>query len=97
MPGFRLSGKNYFITFPQCDVSLADMRDHLLDLEGDRINWMVLARELHQDGNPHLHIQIEFCNSKSVKRQDYFDFRGFHPNMQISRSMKRVCFLLILV
>lgn len=90
MPGFRVNAKNYFLTYPQCDLSSADLRDFLLTKEGDRINWMCIARELHQDGNPHFHIQIEFVSAKSIKSADYYDFRGFHPNISGTRNVKKV-------
>lgn len=88
---FRVNAKNYFLTYPQCNASIADIRDFILGMEGDKVNWMVIARELHQDGNPHLHVQIEFATPKNIKRADYYDYQEFHPNISGTRNVKKVC------
>lgn len=89
---FRINAKNYFLTYAQCDVTKEDMRDHILGLEGDRIAWMVLASEKHADGGDHLHIQIEYENSRQIYKADHFDKGEFHPNITGTRNLKKVFF-----
>ncbi|QDJ95259.1 replication-associated protein [Capybara virus 26_cap1_2125] len=85
---FRMNAKNYFLTYPQCEVAKEDMLAAFLEKEGDRIKWMVVAHELHKDGGDHLHVQVEYERPRNVRKEDYFDFHGCHPNIQATRRIK---------
>lgn len=68
-----------FLTYPQCPIE----RDTLWDfLHRKGITWAIIARELHQDGNPHLHAVIDWGRKKDIRSQSFFDFQGYHPNIQ---------------
>lgn len=47
---------------------------------------LLVAQELHEDGNTHYHVYISFSVKKNVKKQEYFDVDGFHCNVQAARS-----------
>jgi len=87
---FRINAKNYFLTYPQCDYEPKDIIEYIRGLEGDRIKWMVAAQEMHQDGNPHLHVQIEYEKPRNIRKADHFDTDIYHPNVQGTRNLKRV-------
>lgn len=93
---FRINAKNIFLTYAQCAINKEDMRDYILGKEGDRIEWMVIARETHQDGHFHLHIQIEYERSRQIYSQDHYDFEDAHPNITATRNLKKVFFYITL-
>lgn len=95
MANFRMNAINYFLTYAQCDIAKEDMLALLVELEGDRIKWCVIAHELHQDGGHHLHVQIEYERRRNIRNGAHFDFLGCHPNIQATRRIKDVCFVFI--
>lgn len=82
MPSFY-NGKRFFLTYPQCDVSKDELFAFLL-AQAD-VQYLCVARELHEDGNPHLHACVEY---KTLQRHDkrWLDFQGKHPNKQDPRN-----------
>lgn len=82
---FHACKKGWFLTFPQCDLTRADLGDHLLSL-GPEI--VVVAQEKHKSGDLHLHAWIEYAKPKNVKRCDYFDYKGFHCNIGSTKKKK---------
>ena len=85
---FHACKKGWFLTYPQCDLTRADLGDHLLSL-GPEI--VVVAQEKHKSGDLHLHAWIEYAKPKNVKRCDFFDYKGFHCNIG-SSSVFRIYF-----
>jgi len=92
---FRLQAKGFFLTFPQwnCakEVVLENIRAHF----ADDLAWAVVARELHQDGNPHLHVLIFLKKKLHVRQSNYFDFvartltgETKHGNYQSMRNQR---------
>lgn len=92
MSNFRINAKNFFLTYAQCNASKEALRDFLNGLEGDRIEWLVIAQEKHQDGGLHLHVQIQYTRQRNIRRADHFDFGDFHPNISGTRNLKKVFF-----
>lgn len=43
---------------------------------------IIVARELHEDGQPHIHAYVNYMKKIDVKRSDFFDIDLFHPNVQ---------------
>lgn len=82
MPSFY-NGKRFFLTYPQCDFSPGLL--HVFLEAQAPIRRYVIARELHEDGSPHLHACVEF---QSLQRHDcrWLDFNGHHPNKQDPRN-----------
>jgi len=51
------------------------------------LRYYLIARELHEDGTPHLHACVEF--SRTMREgTDWLDFKGKHPNKQDPRKWK---------
>lgn len=87
-PKFKLQAKKVYLTFPHCDVdpasALARVREHFGD---ERIKWIVVCRELHRDGTPHLHCAIWLRSRVKTSSSDFFDFvGGQHGNYQVMRD-----------
>lgn len=58
---FRINSKNYFLTFPRCSLSKDDVLHHLIILNyRTNLKYMRVCRELHNNGEPHLHILLQF-------------------------------------
>lgn len=88
MKSFRINAKNLFLTYPKCDATREDMRDHLyklLDADYGVVKYIV-AKEKHQDGTDHLHCFVELNKKLNVQNASYFDYNGHHGNYQSSRS-----------
>lgn len=81
---FRLSAKNFFLTYPKCNLSKSDAYDILMKLH----NWsyVIIAEELHLDGTPHLHVMLSADKKFSVKNVKFFDLLAFHGNYQGCRD-----------
>lgn len=89
MPVHRNIVKTLFLTYPQCAVEHKRLLEHLQSI--DEVVEYVIARESHQDGNPHLHAYVKF---KEGLRPSQFtptlDIDGHHGNYQAARSFRAV-------
>lgn len=97
-PGaFRLQTRRLFLTYPQWngDFELEDILQHLGEILADhvppyRIIKHIVAKEKHQDGNPHIHVFLELDKQCSIATPDFLDLWGNHGNYQAVRSAKAV-------
>jgi hypothetical protein len=88
-PGFRMYGKNYILTFPQCDTTKEQAVERLEQKWKDELKGYIVCEEQHKDGTPHLHVFLSFHNRKQFKQADCFDFiGGKHGNYQVAKSAK---------
>lgn len=85
---FSFDGVHVFLTFPQCPLEREQLRDSLVGRLGGC--KYLIARELHSDGNAHLHAYIHFGGRKRFTGSDAFDVDGYHPNVQKPRSARSV-------
>lgn len=83
---FRVNAKAFSLTFPHCTLSKEVLLQHLLQLSP---TYCCVSRELHADGEPHLHAAITFNKRKDVRSQNFFDCEGFHPNIQPARNINQ--------
>lgn len=93
---FKITAKGFFLTFPQAGgIELDAIFEHFRD------NWIhqatgrkpvdvLVAKELHQDGEPHFHCFLRFEQRIDILSQAAFDYSGKHPNIQSARSSKNV-------
>nr|AEP82979.1 C1 [Tomato interveinal chlorosis virus] len=94
---FRLNAKNYFLTYPKCSLSKEEALSQLLALTIP-VNKLFIrvARELHEDGQPHLHVLIQFEGKYQCTNERLFDLVSptrsahFHPNIQAAKSSSDV-------
>ena len=93
---FRLSAKNVFLTYPQCDTPKQVALDRTLEVfERWDPNFIIVAREEHKDGNPHLHLLVSLnkrCNFKSERKLDVIGGKhgDYAPCRSLSNSIKYV-------
>lgn len=81
---FMLQAKNFFLTYPRCDMSKEDaaaLLQHKLALD-----YLMVAAELHQDGTPHLHALITAKSKAKITNSNFFDLGHFHGNYQTARK-----------
>nr|UBJ26205.1 replication-associated protein [Red panda feces-associated genomovirus] len=76
---FRLSAKRVFLTYPRLpdDVTHSDLHQYLTKW-GDVYSCL----EAHKDGGQHVHAIITNSTKFNIRREDYFDYCGRHPNIQ---------------
>ena len=87
---FRLNGKQFFFTYPQCDTSKEQVMAAIKRIFGGELNWAVVARENHQDGTPHIHAVIVLKSKFSTRDTRFFDcIAGKHGNYQACRSLNK--------
>lgn len=86
---FAFDGQLAFLTYPQCgSLTRERLRDFLREQLG--AEQFCIARELHEDGEPHLHAVVRWGRRKRLAGADCFDVDGHHPNIQRPRSLDRV-------
>lgn len=84
---FRLQGKQFFLTYPQCEHTKDELL-HMLNEKAEVDNYLI-CRELHEDGNPHLHAYVSFKSKLSTRNPRYFDLFGKHGNYQTVRNKEK--------
>lgn len=88
-PRWRFQGVKIFLTYPQCDTSLADFRAAIISLFGPNLAWAVICREAHADGTPHLHAVLVFTKRERMQGYAILDgLTGSHGNYASVRSLK---------
>lgn len=91
---FHISGKNFFLTYPQCPVAKTNALDLLKLVFGSDAHFLVV-QERHQDGNFHLHAfiqcprQMDFYNSSfaDLLIADLVETR-YHGNYSCVRNLR---------
>lgn len=81
---FRANAKQFFLTYPKCNLEKEELLKHIENLHG--INHYVISKELHEDGTPHLHAYFNFDKKLNIKDCRHFDINGFHPNIETVRD-----------
>nr|AEI91443.1 replication associated protein [Tomato golden mosaic virus] len=94
---FQINAKNYFLTYPQCSLSKEEALSQLQALNTPtNKKFIKICRELHEDGQPHLHVLIQFEGKYCCQNQRFFDLVSptrsahFHPNIQRAKSSSDV-------
>lgn len=83
---FSLATKSIFVTYPRCEVEKEVLRDFLITLGADKL---VVARENHEDGTPHLHAYAHWEKQKRFSEKT-LDLLGHHPNIQSCKNIHAV-------
>ncbi|AUM61630.1 Rep [uncultured virus] len=82
----RMSGTNWFLTFPRTECSRERALSQLQSAERISIKGCLIAQEQHQDGGHHLHIAL-WLNKRVSVPPSYFDFIvGKHGNYMRMKS-----------
>ena len=86
--GFRMNGKNFILTFPQCDVKKEVAAERLEQKWKDELKGYIVCEEKHADGSPHLHVFLTFDKRKNFKDKNCFDFiGGKHGDYKVCKSV----------
>nr|AUX81280.1 C1 [Tomato yellow leaf curl virus]AUX81286.1 C1 [Tomato yellow leaf curl virus]AUX81292.1 C1 [Tomato yellow leaf curl virus]AUX81298.1 C1 [Tomato yellow leaf curl virus]AUX81302.1 C1 [Tomato yellow leaf curl virus] len=90
---FKIYAKNYFLTYPNCSLSKEEALSQLKNIETPtNKKYIKVCREFHENGEPHLHVLIQFEGKYQCKNQRFFDLVSpnrsahFHPNIQAAKS-----------
>ncbi len=85
----RIRGTKFFLTFPQCNVEPKLALTRLLSKYPCK--WIVIARESHADGTPHLHLVFWLKKRIQVKSTSLWDFIAMkHGNYQVAKKIVNV-------
>nr|AGS77229.1 AC1 [Mungbean yellow mosaic virus]AGS77263.1 AC1 [Mungbean yellow mosaic virus] len=94
---FAINAKNYFLTYPRCPLTKEDVLEQLLALSTPvNKKFIRVCRELHEDGEPHLHVLLQFEGKLQTKNERFFDLVSptrsahYHPNVQAAKSASDV-------
>lgn len=88
-PRFRIRSKRLFLTFPQCSVARETALENIKNIWKDKLDWVVIAQEKHQDGNLHLHIGLQTTDIMSYSNAKFADgICSLHGNYQAMKSLK---------
>jgi len=77
----RISASHWFITYPRCHATKEEL-ESWLNIKVKHIRMYVIALESHEDGTPHLHVYLRTSKRLDISSETYFDFAGYHPNIQ---------------
>lgn len=92
---FTIRCRSVFLTYPKCKTTKEELFTKLsaiIEKKDLSISDYIVAHELHQDGEPHLHAYLHFSGELYVtKNARFFDVDGNHPNVVSAvRDPKRV-------
>lgn len=84
---FRLRTKVLYLTYAKCNLSPLEVRDLLkTKLVSYVVKDIIVSRELHADGTPHIHVFLKCKKTVDIKRSDFLDLDSFHGNYQSARN-----------
>lgn len=70
---FRKYARKFFLTISKTEASKKDVLDYYLNNKKMNIQKAAIAQESHKDGSHHLHVYLEFCAKKDIRKMDYFN------------------------
>lgn len=82
---FRIDSKSWFLTWPQCNLSKEDCLEQLQQKK--KILGAVVCRELHEDGNPHLHAYVLLPKRFNCRDPRFWDLGPFHGKYEKARNI----------
>nr|UEE00986.1 replication-associated protein [Begomovirus mozlegume] len=94
---FRVNAKNIFATYPRCTIPKEETLELLRQIP-TAVNkkFIKVAKELHENGEPHLHVLLQFEGKLQITNPRLFDLvsgcraQVFHPNIQGAKSSSDV-------
>ncbi|AAR95968.1 REP [Tomato mosaic leaf curl virus] len=94
---FSIKAKNYFLTYPHCSLPKEEALCQIKALQTPvNKKFIKICRELHENGEPHLHVLIQFEGKYNCTNNRFFDLVSptrsthFHPNIQGAKSSSDV-------
>lgn len=87
--GFRMQGRNFTLTYPQCTTTKEAAAKNLEDKYGEQLVGYVVSEEAHKDGTPHLHAFVQFMKKQHIRKPDHFDFvAGQHGSYEVTKNIR---------
>ncbi|AFV91331.1 replication-associated protein [Dragonfly-associated mastrevirus] len=88
---FRIRAQNIFLTYPRCDLDPKDAGEIIQSkMQSHEPKYILFSRELHSDGEYHLHGLLQLSRQFSSNNPRIFDIGAHHPNIQSAISPKSV-------
>nr|AMW86968.1 replication associated protein [Sida golden yellow vein virus] len=94
---FKINAKNFFLTYADCSLNKEEALSQLQKLNTPvNQKFIKICREFHKNGNPHLHVLIQFEGKYQCTNNRFFDLVSptrsahFHPNIQRAKSSSDV-------
>lgn len=89
---FRLDARYWFITYSQCPLERELVLEHIYLRHNDRQpEWIVVARERHDDGNLHLHVLVDWGRRLCTRDARFLDITHdgttYHPKLESARHL----------
>lgn len=80
---WRLQATHVSLTYARCDVPLNELLEFLKTKRIGAYNVVevIVSHELHADGAAHRHAYVRFNGRIDLRRPNFFDINGFHPNV----------------
>lgn len=87
---FRLQGKSFIITWPQCNELKETVLNRIVSHYQETLAFAIVSHENHQDGSPHLHAVLSFKEKKTFSGANCFDsLANSHGNYQTARQLRQ--------
>lgn len=74
----RWQGQRFFFTYSRCNLEFDDVLDAIKSKKPFR--RAIIVREPHADGEPHIHVVVEFERRIDFRDPHFFDIGTAHPN-----------------
>ncbi|ACS92546.1 replication initiator protein [Sunn hemp leaf distortion virus [India:Barrackpore2:2008]] len=94
---FLINSKNYFLTYPKCSLTKEEALSQFQNLQTPtNKKYIKICRELLENGEPHLHVLLQFKGKYKCQNNRFFDLVSptrsahFHPNIQGAKSSSDV-------
>lgn len=91
---FRINAKAFFLTYPRSDFDCSEYIIWLTEKLPDIVEARVSSEqhnEVDKEGCTSLHRHVCFRLSKklNLRKENFFDYKGFHPNIQAAKHFKK--------
>lgn len=83
---FRLNARNLFLTYPRCGAKSLCF-EFLKDKFSDCLEYLLVAEETHESGEPHLHCVIALSRKVDYKNPRCLDFEDWHGDYKAARDL----------
>jgi len=86
---FRLSSKSFYLTYPKSgDLTRERVLEHFQTFP--KFDKYLISKELHKDGDPHIHALLLLTKEYNLKDERAFDIDEHHPNIQSAKRRTAV-------
>lgn len=87
-PTIRFQARRAFITYPQATRLSKQIIYDFFFGKHPGLTCLRVGQELHEDGNTHFHVYIDFGSEFTTRITRYWDIDGHHPNIESVRQPK---------